>query len=463
MNDIVWMSAAELSAAFAKGTLSPVEAARAILARIEAADPAMNAFCHLDPETTLAQAAESEARWKSRAPLSPIDGVPTSIKDLMWVRGWPCRYGSLAESDKPVPDDDPAVHFLRGAGCVLLGKTTTPEYGNSGVTDSPLTGLTRNPWDLGRTPGGSSGGAVAAVAAGCGPLALGSDGGGSIRTPASFTNLVGHKPTFGRVPQAPGEHFGRLSASGPITRTVRDAALMMNAMARHAPMDWHSLPDDGVDHTAGLEDGVKHLRIAYSGDLGFSHVDPEIAAGCRRAIDVFRDAGASVEEADPGFPDPYGWFTDLWRGLSAEGALDMDTGRREKLGDKMRETSASGATLSLEAYMRARRSRTQMIQVMQEFHRRFDLVVTPAAAVPPFPTGSESPPGWSMGTDNYETFPAPFNATGEPAISVPCGFTSAGLPYGLQIAGRRREDALVLRAARAFEKAVPLFDRHPAL
>ena len=463
MNDIVWMNAAELSAAFARGTLSPVEAARAILARIEAADPAMNTFCHLDPETTLAQAAESEARWAKGAARSPIDGVPTSIKDLMWVKGWPCRYGSLAESDKPVPDDDPAVAFLRGAGVVLLGKTTTPEYGNSGVTDSPLTGLTRNPWDLGRTPGGSSGGAVAAVAAGCGPLALGSDGGGSIRTPASFTNLVGHKPTFGRVPQAPGEHFGRLSASGPITHTVRDAAMMMNAMAHHAPMDWHSLPEDGVDHTAGLEDGVKHLRIAYSGDLGFSHVDPEIAAGCRRAIDVFRDAGASVEETDPGFPDPYGWFTDLWRGLSAEGSLDMEAGRRDKLGDKMRETSASGATLSLEAFMRARRSRTQMIQVMQEFHRRFDLVVTPAAAVAAFPTGTESPPGWSMGTDNYETFPAPFNATGEPAISVPCGFTAQGLPYGLQIAGRRREDALVLRAARAFERAVPLFDRHPPL
>ena len=463
MNDPVWMTASELSVAYRAKALSPVEAVRAVLACIERIDPAINAFCHVDPDTTVAEAIEAERRWTVGAPLSPLDGVPVSIKDLMWVRGWPCRYGSLAESDKPVPDDDPAVHHLRRAGCVMLGKTTTPEYGNSGVTDSPLTGLTRNPWDLGRTPGGSSGGAVAAVAAGCGPLALGSDGGGSIRTPASFTNLVGLKPTFGRVPQAPGEHFGRLSASGPITRTVTDAALMMNAMARHAAMDWHSRPDDGVEHCAGLADGVAHLRIAYSGDLGFSHVDPEIAAGCRIAIEVFRGLGATVEETDPGFPDPYGWFTDLWRGLAAESALDMDPARRELLGREMRESAESGADLTLEAYMRARRARTHMIQVMEGFHRRFDLLLTPAAAVVAFPTGTDAPPDWPMATDNYETFPAPFNATGQPAISVPCGFTAAGLPYGLQIAGRRREDALVLRAARAFEAAHPLHDRRPPL
>ena len=320
-----------------------------------------------------------------------------------------------------------------------------------------------NPWDTGRTPGGSSGGSVAAVAAGCGPLSLGSDGGGSIRTPASFTNLVGFKPTFGRVPQAPGEHFGRLSASGPIARTVTDAALMMNAMAHCAPMDWHSLPDDGVDHVADLENGVTGLRIAYSGDLGFSWVDPEIAAGCRIAIETFREAGAEVTETDPDFPDPYGWFTDLWRGLAAESALDMNPDKKARLGREMRESAESGGTLTLEAYMRARRSRTHMIQVMDAFHRRFDLVVTPAAAVVAFPTGHDSPPGWSMGTDNYETFPAPFNATGQPAVSVPCGFTTAGLPFGLQIAGRRREDALVLRAARAFEAANPLYDRHPLI
>jgi len=210
MTDLTWMTAAELSSAYATGALSPVEACRAVLARIDAVDPVLNAFCHRDDDRVLADAAASEARWRSGAALSPLDGVPVSIKDLMWVKDWPCRYGSLASTDTPNPADDPAVMHMRARGCVITGKVTTPEFGNSGVTDSPLTGLTVNPWDTGRTPGGSSGGSVAAVAAGCGPLSLGSDGGGSIRTPVSFTNLVGLKPTFGRVPQAPGEHFGRL-------------------------------------------------------------------------------------------------------------------------------------------------------------------------------------------------------------------------------------------------------------
>lgn len=463
MTDIIWMTAAELSAAYAAGTLSPVEATRAVLARIDAVDPVLNAFCHRDDATVLAQAAESEARWRAGTARSPLEGVPVSIKDLMWLKGWPTRYGSLTTSDEPNPEDDPAVAHLRAAGCVFTGKVTTPEFGNSGVTDSPLTGLTVNPWDTGRTPGGSSGGSVAAVSSGCGPLSLGSDGGGSIRTPASFTNLVGHKPTFGRVPQAPGEHFGRLSASGPIARTVRDAAMMMNAMAKHAVMDWHSLPDDGVDHTATLENGVAGLRIAYSADLGFTWCDPEIAEGCRIAIAILRDAGATVEEVDPGFPDPYSWFGMLWETLSAESAAGMDEETRAGIGREMRDAVEAGKTVSIERFFHARRMRSDMTRLMDEFHWNWDLIMTPAAAVTAYPTGHDAPPDWPMSEDNYETFPQPFNATGQPAVSVPCGFTQAGLPYGLQIAGRRREDALVLQAARAFERANPLFDRRPPL
>jgi aspartyl-tRNA(Asn)/glutamyl-tRNA(Gln) amidotransferase subunit A len=463
MSELIWMTAAELSGAYAAGTLSPVEATHAVLARIDAVDPVLNAYCHRDDATVLAQASQSEARWRAGTARSPLEGVPVSVKDLMWLQGWPTRYGSLAGSDEPNPADDPAVAFLRAAGCVFTGKVTTPEFGNSGVTDSPLTGLTVNPWDTTRTPGGSSGGSVAAVAAGCGPLSLGSDGGGSIRTPASFTNLVGLKPTFGRVPQAPGEHFGRLSASGPIARTVRDATMMMNAMARHAAMDWHSLPDDGVDYTATLENGVAGLRIAYSADLGFSWCDPEIAQGCRIAIAILREAGATVEEIDPGFPDPYAWFGVLWRTLSAEAASAMDAETRALVGREMREAAEAGDKISMEQFFHARRMRSAMIHQMDAFHRDWDLVVTPAAAVTAYPTGQDAPTDWPMEDDNYETFPQPFNATGQPAISVPCGFTAQGLPYGLQIAGRRREDALVLQAARAFERANPLFGEHPPI
>ena len=191
MTDPVSMTAADLSKAYGDGNLSPVEACGAVLARMDAVDPALNAFCFRDDGSAMAAAAASETRWRSGTALSPLDGVPVSIKDLMAVMGWPMREGSLATSDAPCAHDDPAVAFLRAAGCVIIGKTTTPEFGNSGVTDSPLTGLTVNPWDTGCTPGGSSGGGVAAVASGCGPLSLGSDGGGSVRTPCSFTNLVG--------------------------------------------------------------------------------------------------------------------------------------------------------------------------------------------------------------------------------------------------------------------------------
>jgi aspartyl-tRNA(Asn)/glutamyl-tRNA(Gln) amidotransferase subunit A len=462
--ELFWLSAADLDAAYAAKKLSPVEATRAVLDRIDAVDPALNAFCYRDDGRAMAAARASEKRRGAGTALSPLDGVPISIKDLILTEGWPTLCGSLAvDPAGPWDRDAPLVKRLRAGGAVLIGKTTTPEFGNSGITDSPLTGLTVNPWDTGRTPGGSSGGSVAAVAAGCGPISIGSDGGGSIRTPASFCNLVGIKASFGRVPQDHGNDFGQLSASGPVSRTVRDNALAMNLIARYDPTDWHALPDDGCDYLAGLDDGVAGLKIAYSGDLGFAPVDPEVAAVCRQAIDIFRGLGATVEEATPEIGDPTAWFDVLWHVLAAASVDAMPEDQQARLGHQMLESAEMGRGLPAGDLLDADRQRGRMARTMIDFHRQWDLLVTPACAILPFPNGHDHPPDWGMETGNFEVLVGPFNATKQPAVTVPCGFSRDGLPIGLQIVGRLYEDALVLRAAQAFESANPQFDRHPTL
>src|SRR6202453_2884735 len=252
------MTAVELSAAFRSGEASPVEAAEACLGRIDALDSAINAFCLVDHEETIAQADASEARWQDGAPLSPLDGVPVAIKDLLLTKGWATRRGSLTvDSNGPWTEDAPSVARLREAGAVLIGKTTTPEFGWKGSTDSPLTGITRNPWNKAKTPGGSSGGSSAAVVARFTPLALGTDGGGSIRIPASFSGCYGIKPSFGRVPAYPLSPFGTVAHVGPMSRTVHDSALLLNVISRPDARDWHALPCDGADYAQRLGEGIK--------------------------------------------------------------------------------------------------------------------------------------------------------------------------------------------------------------
>src|SRR5690348_3104138 len=281
-------NAPQLSAAFAAKKVSPVEVATALLSRVKKLDSKVNSFCLIDEGTTLDQAQASEERWLKGAPLSPLDGVPVSIKDLLLTRGWPTLRGSKTIDPKgPWPDDAPAVARLRENGALFIGKTTTPEFGWKGVTDSPLTGITRNPWNPEKTPGGSSGGAVAAVAAGMGPLAIGTDGGGSIRIPCSFTGLFGIKPSFGRVPAWPLSPFGTVAHIGPMTRNVTDAALMLNVIAQPDARDWHGLQYDARDWRMGLDGGIADLRVAYSPNLGYAKVDPEVAALVKKAASVF--------------------------------------------------------------------------------------------------------------------------------------------------------------------------------
>jgi aspartyl-tRNA(Asn)/glutamyl-tRNA(Gln) amidotransferase subunit A len=455
MSDPCSLTAVQLLEKYVRRELSPVEATKAVLARIEKLNPKLNAFC-LVSEQAMQDAKASEARWTAGQPKGLLDGVPVSIKDLLLTKGWPTLRGSKTVDPKgPWNDDAPAVARLREHGAVLLGKTTTPEFGWKGVTDGPLTGVTRNPWNPAKTPGGSSGGAVAAVAAGMGPLAVGTDGGGSIRIPCSFTGLFGIKPSFGRVPAWPLSPFGTVAHVGPITHSVADAALMLNVLAQPDARDWHALPYEPRDWRTGLEQGVRGLRIAFSRDLGYAKVDADVLSLFEKSLSVFADLGAKIEEKNPGFenPDPIfrtHWFSGaalLLKGIPKEKHGLIDAG--------LREVAALGDKLSAHEVLDAQMKRGALGAHMNLFHRDYDLLVTPTLAVPAFDVGKEFPEGKKRWID-WTPFSFPFNLTQQPACSIPCGLTKAGLPVGLHIVGPRYADALVLRAARAFETARPI-------
>ena len=465
--DLCALSATDLLQQYRAKKLSPVEALRAVLARVEALNPVLNCFNLVDEKVALAAARASESRWQKGEPMGPLDGVPTSIKDIILTKGWPTRRGSKTVDPKgPWNDDAPAVARLREAGAVLFGKTTTPEFGWKGVTDSPLTGITRNPWNPKKTPGGSSGGSAAAVASGMGPLTVGTDGGGSIRIPCAFTGLFGLKPSFGRVPAWPLSPFGTVAHLGPITRTVTDAALMMNVLALPDARDWHALPWDKRNYLHGLEEGVTGLRIAYSPDLGYAKVDREIAALVKRAAKAFEDLGAKVEEADPGFEDQQQVFTLHWFPGAAYVVRGIPAAKRKLMDKGLLEVARAGERITMQQYQDGVARRGALGTLMNRFHEKYDLLLTPTVATAAFELGILYPDvidGKPVSREASSAFTFPFNMTGEPAASVPCGFTREGLPIGLQVVGRRFADATVLRACAALEKARPWADRRPSL
>ncbi|MDE0173927.1 MAG: amidase [Defluviicoccus sp.] len=460
--ELAFLSARELVARYRDGSLSPVEATRATLERIAALDTTINAYCLVDGDAAMAAARESEARWRRGAAAGPLDGVPTSIKDIVLTRGWPTLRGSKTiERDRDWADDAPPVARLREHGAVLLGKTTTPEFAMKGVTDSPLTGITRNPWNPDLTPGGSSGGAGAAVAAGMCTLALGTDAGGSIRIPASFCGVFGLKPSYGRVPVWPPTPFGTFASTGPMTRSVADAATMLNAIAEPDARDWNALPYDGTDYREGLDEGIDGVRIAYSQTLGYARVDGEVATIVDAAVEALAERGARVEREDPGFADPAPFWHVLFRGLTRFAFKDLTEDRLAVMDPLIAEKIRAAPGVDLETYLQAERRRAELGAHMKAFHRRYDLLVSPATAVAAFPAGRATP---DRGPDADATewpFSLPFNLTRQPAASVPCGFTADGRPVGLQIVGPQHGDALVLRAARAFETARPWSARRP--
>ena len=450
--DLAALTANALLERYRRRTLSPVEVTQAVLERIASLNPKLNAF-NLVSEQALEEAKASEARWHAGQPRGLLDGVPVSIKDIILTKGWPTLRGSKTVDPKgPWNDDAPVTARLREHGAVLLGKTTTPEFGWKGVTDSPLTGITRNPWNADKTPGGSSGGAAAAVAAGMGPLAVGTDGGGSIRIPCSFTGLFGLKPSFGRVPAWPLSPFGTVAHVGPITRDVTDAALMLTVLSLPDARDWHALPYEPRDYRAGLEGGIRDVRIAYSANLGYARVDPEVAAIVGQAAQVFAELGARLEQKDPGFPDAGPVFQTHW--FSGAAALVRSLKDTKPVDPGLLQVAAQGEGITAAQLIDAQMKRGALGAHMNLFHRDFDLLVTPTLSVAAFDVGQESPQKgrWT----DWTPFTYPFNLTGQPAASIPCGFTKAGLPVGLHIVGPRFADALVLRAARAFESARPI-------
>ncbi|GAA2255959.1 amidase [Streptomyces ruber] len=456
MTELAELTASRLVDGYRKGEFSPVEAVRAALERAGHAQRTVNAFVRLDAEEALVRARASEERWRRGEPSGPVDGVPVTVKDVLLMKGGPTLRGSRTVSPEGAWDEDaPSVARLRERGAVFLGRTTTPEFGWKGVTDSPLTGVTRNPYDTSRTAGGSSGGAAAAVALGAGPLALGTDGGGSVRIPASFCGTFGLKPTYGRVPHHPAGPFGTLAHVGPLTRDAADAALLLDVISGPDSRDWSALPPAPGSYADALGGGVRGLRVAYSPSLGGQvAVRPVVAAAVRRAVECLAGLGAYVTETDPDLTEPVEAFHALWFGGAARVVQSLGPHQRELLDPGLREIAAIGARLTALDHLAALDVRAGLGRRTGRFHETYDVLVTPTLPITAFEAGVEVPRGsghhrWT----GWTPFTYPFNMTQQPAATVPVGLDGDGLPIGMQLVAARHRDDLVLRVAHTLYEA----------
>ncbi len=462
--DLCFTPATELVTMIRAKQLSPVELTRAVLERIERVNPTLNAFCTLTADTALARARDAEAAVMRGGPLGPLHGIPYSIKDLAFTRGVRTMSGSHIFATR-VPDvDAPFVRRLAAAGGVMLGKTTSPEFGWKALGDSPLTGITRNPWNTAMTTGGSSAGAAAAAAAGLGPLAHGSDGAGSIRIPSSFCGVYGLKPSYGRVPMWPISNNDYATHNGPMTRTVADAALMLSVMA--GPDDWDKSALDAppADYVGRLRDGVRGLRVAFSPNLDSQRVDPEVATIVAQAARAFQELGAVVEDVKTGFADSQRIIRLLWNAHEAGNYARYLPEFRSRMDPGLVASIEDGLRYSVTEYVEARGEKLAYCDSVRPLFETYDLLLTPSVSVTAFEVGRLNPAHWPQ--HEWDWFPwagfsYPFNFTGHPAASIPAGFTAAGMPVGLQIVGRRNADLTVLQASAAFEQARPWAQRRP--
>lgn len=469
-DELAYMPATELRAAIVSGDLSSVEVTRDCLNRIDRHDGKINAFSEVTPALAMSMAAAADAALRRGDPPKPLHGIPVTIKDLFDLRGYVTARGSCSPA-VVAKSDSPVTERLRAAGAVILGKTTTSEFGWTGVSRSPLTGITHNPWRQGFNAGASSAGAGAAAAAGFGPLHQGSDGAGSIRMPSHFSGVFGLKPTWGTIPQLPVRNSDQVSHVGPMARSVADAALFLNATAGPHPFDYTCRATREADYLEGLDQDVWGLRIAYSPDLGHARVDSEVADVVENAVTVFESAGCRVEEQTPEWgpagPELGRFFWSVHETPLAHLLEDW----REQMDPGLVACIEAGQGHSAADYMTMRAAKLDYIEKQHRFMADWDLLLTPAVSVSAFPADRLQPEHWPdhpWDWMSWAEFCYPFNMSGLPAASVPCGFTApvgdrGGLPVGLQIVGRRGADHTVLRAAATFERAQPWADKRPPM
>ena len=462
--DLCYTPATELIPLIRAKKLSPVELTEAVLARIERLDPKVNAFCTLTADLARAAARRAEDAVMKGGALGPLHGVPFSIKDLALTAGIRTMSGSPIFQHRVPGTDAPFVRRLKEAGGVMLGKTTTPEFGWKALGDSPVTGITRNPWNTGMTSGGSSAGAGVAAAAGFGPLHQGSDGAGSIRIPSAFCGIFGHKPSYGRVPMWPTSNTDSASHTGPMTRTVADAALMLSVIAGPDLSDRTALDAPPADYVARLDEGVMGLRIAWSPDLGGLRVDPDVAAVARQAALAFQGLGAAVEEVTPAFADTREIIRCMWNVHEAGNYGEYLAEFRDRMDPGLVAAIEDGLRYSGAEYVAMRARKLAYWDSVRPLFEKYDLLLSPTVSVAAFDVGRLNPKGWPdhpWDWFDWASFSYPFNFTGQPASTVPAGFTPGGMPVGLQIVGRPWADLTVLQASRAFEQARPWASKRP--
>lgn len=454
-------TALELSHLIGTKSVSPVEVVTAALARLERCEPSLNAFVTVTPELALEAARQAEATLMSGGDLPPLLGLPVSVKDLIAVGGVKATFGSRTLADAVAAADAPSVERLRAGGACILGKTTTSEFGCKAVGDSPLTGITHNPWDLTRTPGGSSCGAAASVAAGVTPFALGTDGGGSIRIPAALTGLFGIKAQFGRVPVFPTSATPTLAHVAPIARSVRDAAWLLQAVAGFDARDPATVAEPVPDFLAACGARVEGMRIAWSETLGYARPTAEVRAMTGAAVRVFEGLGCHVEAVPHVMDDPIDmWMSEFYAGVGTRLRRAL-VETRELLDPAVAEILERALEQSLDRYYTLVFGRYQFRERMRALFQRYELLVSPTLPVAAFDVGRNVPPELpDQGLVSWVSYTYPFNLTGQPAASIPCGLTAGGLPVGLQLVARVNREVDIFRAAAAFEAARP-FPRPP--